>query len=164
MDGQSSGKLIWIIPGTESESEAEYKLGATETIFGMRLNLPYTFTLNDVRVTYGEPSHLIVLVNPSIDKTDDRTTYLYSVEFVYLGSGLLLPYFKHDPLKQPMILPSMEFGSIILFEANMEGLQKMRYSKEVITNQLVPWEGNKGFTYYCKKAYENDGSIPCELS
>ena len=65
-------------------------------------------------VTDGEPSHLRELVNPSIDKTDDRTTYLYSVEFVYLGLGppsLILSM----TLEQLMILPSMEFGSIILF-------------------------------------------------
>ncbi|HEX2911401.1 MAG TPA: hypothetical protein VH186_11365 [Chloroflexia bacterium] len=103
------------------------------------------YKLRDISKLYGEPSHIMAMLE--FDELG-RTVIGYDLYLVYLDQGLML---ANKFSKLPAIASDTDFPEIYFFAPGVPGLSKIYGPRPEL---MVEWQGFKGFNYYCRRSTE----------
>lgn len=101
------------------------------------------FSFHDVLQTYGEPSHITAWIYQSPDVSSKN----YHMVLVYLSQGFEI---WGNQLTKPNLNEDMLFNQVMFFEPTREQLEASDGTAKQHPDWLIPWQGFKGFDYYCR--------------
>lgn len=138
------GVVSWDWLGGQQGGGAEYPARtSTQVIFAISPIFYTTYSLREIMEVYGNPSHIIAEAKIA----PDMPKIFYSFWVVYLSQGIALRGGGPD---KPELDAHTLFYSVGFFVPTQEGLeQSVRFAKEH-PDWVIPWEGFKGFDYYCR--------------
>lgn len=150
--GSNTGTISWSWQGSDLSNEALYDLDTTPQVvsvirpyFEYVPNADETFQFHEVIAAYGDPSH--IRVEEFFDLHGAGP--FYKIEIVYTEYGFSIGQRRLHRSK--LVLDDRLVFSRIIFYA-------LPYT--IDSASMVPWEGFKGFDYYCRNT-SNDGNA-CE--
>lgn len=116
-------------------------------------NINKEYNLQDIIATYGEPSHVLALfvINPDFSTS-------YELRIIYLTQGFTLAQsysIKKNDKTRPEFNTSTFFSLFEFFEPTTDGTTEYKGGMQVKPGILIPWDGFKGFAYYCRDASTN---------
>jgi hypothetical protein len=139
------GYVLWNWTNGHKGGEARFQ-NQTPTQVISRIQ-PYLFTairLGDVIRVYGEPDYVIATIakNP-----EAGSGTIYNLEIVFLSQGFML---SDGGSGTTTLGPDKYFDRIDFFVPTIEGLEFVIPGLANHRDWLVPWQGMKGFEYYCR--------------
>ncbi len=145
--GYVSWDWLNIVNGSKSGGRAEYRVQPPDQIiYVIRPAYQASYKLSDVITAYGEPSHIRVMTGTKFLEPP-RTPYygkhtVYSIRLVYLSQGFQIFTSLDDKtnFNRAMLLSDPEF-----FAPGIDG-----FNTAFSDINIVPWEGFKGFDFYCR--------------
>lgn len=140
------GGVSWNWADAQEGGVAYYSISNSSQIINMIAPIFWTpFQLRDVMATYGDPSHIVAIAQ----QPPDATTYSYDLWFIFLPQGLAL---RNGRPQKPDLGENMLIYQVIFFVPTLEGLEASIWITKEHPDWVIPWEGFKGFDYYCRDA------------
>ena len=118
--------------------------GSAQIIYSVFPYFHFLFNLRDVLQSFGEPTHVIAIAR---QKSIDRTDLCYETRVVYLPQGLML---QSDCFAKPDLKENTLFAQVVFFVPGLEGLRDASGVAERHPDWVLPWQGFKGFDFYCR--------------
>jgi hypothetical protein len=140
---KDQGYIVWEWNNGEEGGDILFDTGSLES--PIRFIRPYLSSRNrfgDIVAKFGEPSD----VKAFAETTPDRPVrILYTIEVIFRSKGLHLRS-SQNPFIKPDLSPETIFDIVSFFSSEDSLDNVFKYSK----NFISPWQGYKGFDYYCK--------------
>lgn len=139
------GVVTWDWVNGRRGGEANYQTQtASEIIYQIKPRYPGVFRLHDIVQAFGLPSHIIVQAQQGPDigsRISSEAWIVYLPQGFAIGDGT---FGKMD------ISESASFGNVMFFIPTHEGLAKSTYIANNHPEWVLPWQGFKGFDFYCR--------------
>lgn len=127
------------VTGGEGGQAHYHQQPASQSIYGI-WPWPTFLRFHDVLEAYGEPSH--IMAGATISPYDHKT-YAYIV-IIYIAKGFSLSSSQRD-LSQDTL-----FRNAVFFVPSLDGYVDVEVFAKLHPDWLLPWQGFKGFDYYCR--------------
>lgn len=153
--------IVWKWASTSLDGEAvafktKNNLADDAIIDYLTIHFPAQFSLQDVIVEYGQPTHIL----PVVDIGDDGILKTYGLEVYFEGKGILL-YSRNHIYVKPTLDENLEFAYVGFLPASREDMFRIfKLEANEFSSSFVEWRGFQAFEIYCELRY-NDKSI-CE--
>lgn len=125
--------------GDTSGGSTYYNQEAPQTVYGIWPAYRTSFTFRDIINAYGEPSHIMAR---GFRSSHENRTYS-QVWIVFLSKGFALSTEQKD------LSENTDFSDLTFFAPTLDGFVKVEPLPKLHPDWLVPWQGFKGFDYYC---------------
>lgn len=137
------GAIFWDWVNWRTGGAALYQSDNSASILSITPEFGISYSVRDVMQTYGEPTFVLATAGYRVS---EMPIYFQEVTLVWLPNGFRL----YGSSSRFQLDENTQFSMLLFFAPTREAFEAGSSTAQLHPDWLLPWEGFKGFQYYCR--------------